>query len=447
MMRIVMDIAEILLAFLCSNLLYRIIRGYPLSGDYGWMYIVFTMVFVMTMFIQRMYNLTTFYYLDRIIQKAIISSVVSALCVSTVVFMSKSEYISRLFFLLFCVTGMSSVILGRLLQRWFFRERIGNGYTHQLFIGDGETMSEYLRFVGKTAMKIKIDRHIEFDNPALKSMSRFEELLKYLLIDEVIVSYSGNDPNGKIKELMSVCEEMGITVRLILELFDLPNSKRYVSSIGTYPVLTYHSVSLNRLKLFIKSAIDIAGAVVGLVLFSPVFLVTAIAIRLESPGPVLFAQTRIGKNGKPFKMYKFRSMYNDAEERKKELMRHNQVKGDYMFKMENDPRVTRVGAFIRKTSIDELPQLINVLMRNMSLVGTRPPTQDEVARYNRDHWRRISIKPGITGMWQTCGRSDILDFDEVVSLDKEYIDNWSLMLDVRLILKTFSAVVRRKGAR
>lgn len=148
------------------------------------------------------------------------------------------------------------------------------------------------------------------------------------------------------------------------------------------------------------------------------------AIKLESPGPVFFGQTRIGKNGRRFTFYKFRSMYQDAEQRKKELMAQNEVKG-LMFKMENDPRITRVGRFIRKTSIDELPQFWNVLKGDMSLVGTRPPTVDEFEQYEAKHKCRLSMTPGLTGMWQISGRSDIKDFDEVVRLDMEYIDNWN----------------------
>ena len=172
-------------------------------------------------------------------------------------------------------------------------------------------------------------------------------------------------------------------------------------------------------------------------------LITAIAIKIDSPGPVMFKQTRVGKNGRHFKIYKFRSMYRDAEARKKELMEQNEIKGGVMFKMKDDPRITRVGKVIRKLSIDELPQFFNVLFGSMSLVGTRPPTLDEVDKYERNQWKRISIKPGITGMWQTSGRSTIDDFDKIVELDVEYIDNWSLWLDVKILFKTVIQIFKR----
>ena len=172
----------------------------------------------------------------------------------------------------------------------------------------------------------------------------------------------------------------------------------------------------------------------------------ALAIRIDSPGPILFAQTRIGKNGRRFKIYKFRSMYVDAEARKKELEAQNEIQG-LMFKMENDPRITRVGKFIRKTSIDELPQFFNIVKGDMSLVGTRPPTEDEFEQYSSHYRRRISMTPGLTGLWQISGRSEIVDFDEVVRLDLEYIDNWTIGLDIKILFQTIWVVLTRKGSK
>ena len=168
-------------------------------------------------------------------------------------------------------------------------------------------------------------------------------------------------------------------------------------------------------------------------------------IYLESPGPVIFKQTRIGKNGRRFTIYKFRSMYMDAEERKKELMAKNEMNG-LMFKIKDDPRITRVGKFIRKTSLDEFPQFFNVLAGDMSLVGTRPPTEDEFVKYSERHKRRLSLKPGITGMWQVSGRNSVSDFEEIVNLDLEYIDHWTFWLDIKLLFQTVYVVLFQKGA-
>ena len=165
---------------------------------------------------------------------------------------------------------------------------------------------------------------------------------------------------------------------------------------------------------------------------------------IESPGPLFFAQKRVGKNGRFFKIYKFRSMYLDAEERKKELMSQNEMSG-LMFKMKDDPRITKVGKFIRKTSIDELPQFINVFLGDMSLVGTRPPTVNEFMQYEGHHKRRLSMKPGITGMWQAYGRKTVTDFEDIVKMDLEYIDNWSIGLDIKILFKTIASVVTTGG--
>ena len=190
----------------------------------------------------------------------------------------------------------------------------------------------------------------------------------------------------------------------------------------------------------------IIGALVGVLITAALYPFVALAIKLDSKGPVVFKQTRIGRNGRRFYMYKFRSMYIDAEERKKELMAKNEVEG-LMFKMENDPRITKVGKFLRKTSIDELPQFFNVLKGDMSLVGTRPPTVDEFEQYSLHYRRRLSITPGLTGMWQVSGRSDIKNFDEVVKLDLSYIDNWSLTLDIKILIQTVGVVLFGRGSK
>ena len=249
-----------------------------------------------------------------------------------------------------------------------------------------------------------------------------------------------------IQEYIDLCMEMGVTCRVIVDFYKRRRANSYVSSVGTYPVITYHTISLNNYETIIKRTMDIVGSIVGIILSSPIMLIAAIAIKLDSPGPVIFKQVRVGQNGRHFKIYKFRSMYIDAEARKVELMAQNEMSGGVMFKMKDDPRVTKVGKFIRKTSIDELPQFFNVFIGNMSLVGTRPPTVDEVEKYERDQWRRISIKPGITGMWQVSGRSNVESFEDVVQMDVDYIDNWSIFEDIKIIFRTVIVILHRDGA-
>ncbi len=277
-----------------------------------------------------------------------------------------------------------------------------------------------------------------------------ENVMEYIVhndIDEVFIACPDFADHQELRTWVSDMEMMGIIVDVNIEAFDLVNGgKKTLNRVGKYAVVTFARNIISTRGLIMKRALDILGGLVGMLILVVATIFVAPAIKLESPGPVFFGQTRIGKNGRRFTFYKFRSMYQDAEQRKKELMAQNEVKG-LMFKMENDPRITRVGRFIRKTSIDELPQFWNVLKGDMSLVGTRPPTVDEFEQYEAKHKCRLSMTPGLTGMWQISGRSDIKDFDEVVRLDMEYIDNWNILKDIKILFKTVAVVFFGKGSR
>lgn len=268
------------------------------------------------------------------------------------------------------------------------------------------------------------------------------------VVDEVFIHADAiQKREDSLKKMILEFEKMGVVVALNLDLFDLGVSgEKRIDNLEQYHVVSFTSRLFDYRMVMMKRMMDIAGALVGLVIAVIAGVILAPFLLLESPGPLIFKQKRVGVNGRVFDFYKFRSMYADAEERKKELMKQNEVQG-LMFKMENDPRITKVGSFIRKTSIDELPQFWNVLKGDMSLVGTRPPTLDEYEQYSYYQKRRISFRPGITGLWQISGRSDIKDFDEVVKLDLEYIDNWSLFLDIKIIFKTIGVVLLGKGAK
>jgi exopolysaccharide biosynthesis polyprenyl glycosylphosphotransferase len=216
--------------------------------------------------------------------------------------------------------------------------------------------------------------------------------------------------------------------------------------LGPIPILTFYTVSLNPVQMLLKRVMDILGALIGLLITAVISLAVVPAILLDSPGPVFFRQTRVGKNGRKFQIYKFRTMYADSEKKKHELLGQNHHSDGRFFKIENDPRITRVGTILRKLSIDELPQFLNVLRGDMSLVGTRPPLENEVNQYNIADYRRISIKPGMTGMWQVSGRSDVVNFDDIVGLDTQYIDNWSISLDIYILFRTIFQVFVVKTA-
>ena len=266
-------------------------------------------------------------------------------------------------------------------------------------------------------------------------------------IDEVLIVVPDTQPYPD--KLISQLKQTGVTLHLKLsKIAAVDDRPQFVENIGSYTVLTTSLNYASTKQLLFKRVMDIAGGLVGCLLTCIIFIFVAPIIYISSPGPIFFSQERIGKNGKKFKIYKFRSIYMDAEERKKELMKQNNVKDGMMFKMDDDPRIIKgVGHFIRKTSLDEFPQFWNILKGDMSLVGTRPPTMDEWEKYELHHRKRLAIKPGLTGMWQVSGRSDITDFEEVVELDTKYIAEWCLKLDIEILVKTVMVVFRGSGAK
>lgn len=281
--------------------------------------------------------------------------------------------------------------------------------------------------------------------PVYENVYDLTEKLTQLPFDEVFIRAPHMEKKD-LQRLVDGFEQMGVACHYNLELPDIGEATSRVGNFGNYTVITYSMFRSSYKRMMIKRLIDIAGAIVGLILTAVIYIFLAPAIRLDSPGPVIFSQIRVGKNGRRFRLYKFRSMYQDAEARKAQLQKDNEMSG-LMFKVEDDPRITKVGHFIRKTSLDEFPQFWNVLKGDMSLVGTRPPTEDEFEQYDEHYRRRLSMKPGITGLWQVSGRSDITDFDEVVKLDLQYIDNWSLTLDFKILLQTVGAVFGGSGAK
>ena len=276
-------------------------------------------------------------------------------------------------------------------------------------------------------------------------------------IDEVLVVTSQKFPYPE--QVLKQLVETGVTIHLNLARTEnILGKRQFTEQIGNYTVLTTAMNYASTKQLLAKRLMDIAGGLVGCLLTGIIFIFVAPAIYISSPGPIFFAQERVGKNGKKFKMYKFRSMYMDAEARKAELMKQNKMSDGKMFKLDFDPRVignkvlpdgtrkTGIGDFIRRTSLDEFPQFFNVLKGDMSIVGTRPPLIGEVSEYELHHRARLAIKPGITGMWQVSGRSDITDFEEVVKLDTKYINEWSIGMDLKILFRTVMVVLKKEGS-
>lgn len=271
------------------------------------------------------------------------------------------------------------------------------------------------------------------------------EIMQTSRIDEVIVALPATH-HSEIAAVCGQCERAAVSVKLVPDLFEMSLSRVYMDHIAGIPLITVRQNKASRLALAIKRGMDIAIAGMLLVCFSPILLLTAIAIKLDSRGPILHRQQRVGKGGIPFTFYKFRSMHIDADKRWEAMAARKGVINARIFKDRHDPRRTRVGRIIRPLSIDELPQFFNILRGDMSLVGPRPPLPSEVQNYLPHHMKRLSVIGGLTGMWQVSGRSDIEDVEEIVIMDTYYIDNWSLALDLKILLRTVIAVLKQTGA-
>lgn len=379
--------------------------------------------------------------------------IIGSLIIASAIFASDDDLFSRLLFGIFIILNFLLLLLERIILRQIWAKALTNVKDRQVvLVSNPEGVFKFKNLIDRDEdIRLNILGYFTINGDdsyvdgvsCLGDMENFNHFLIHKPVDEVIFILPKNYI-GDMEEYIITCEELGITVRMLLDLYNLKISKTQISYIGNIPMLTFHTVSLDEDQQLLKRLMDIAGAIVGLIITGILYIILGPIIKLQSPGPVLYSQPRVGRNGRVFNCYKFRSMYADADERKKELEHLNKMKGA-MFKIEDDPRVTPIGRIIRKYSLDEFPQFWNVLKGEMSLVGTRPPTLDEVKQYENHHWRRLSIKPGITGLWQVSGRNEIEDFDEIVALDVKYIDNWSLWLDIKIIAKTVLAIFKKTG--
>jgi exopolysaccharide biosynthesis polyprenyl glycosylphosphotransferase len=378
------------------------------------------------------------------------------LVVFVIVFLFRPFFYSRLIFLyagLLITVMLSAVRLGKRWLRTRLRQK-GLGVDRLLIVGAGE--------VGRTAMRNVVAQpslgfHVVGfvdDDPekgntdigrfrALGNTANIPNLVREMAIDEVIITLPWMY-HRKIVSIIAQCEREQVRVRIVPDIFQMTLSHLDVEDLGGIPMIGVRDISISGSQLFLKRAMDMTVSLLGMIFLMPVFFLIALIIRLDSPGPIVFRQLRVGKGEQVFSCFKFRSMREGADEEKERLLQHNEADGP-IFKIRNDPRVTSVGRFLRRTSLDELPQLLNVLMGHMSLVGPRPAIPAEVQRYQSWHKRRLEVAPGITGLWQISGRSE-LTFDEQVLLDLYYIENWSPFLDVQILLRTVPKVILGQGA-
>lgn len=340
-------------------------------------------------------------------------------------------------------------------------------YIHSRYTGSMKSSGKALLVVGnKNTIKHYLEKltHYNFDAYSISGLCIVDEdmigkqmkgfpvvaskatILDWSLREWVDGVFFGMDINEIPRELIDSLSTAGITMHYAFsESYNIEGQVQSIDKIGSYTVLTSTNREYTNRQLLFKRLMDIIGGIVGSLITLLIALIIGPIIYIKSPGPILYTSERIGMNGRRFRMYKFRSMIPNAEALKEDLQTENMIKDGMMFKMKDDPRIIPgIGNFIRKTSLDEFPQFFNVLKGDMSLVGTRPPTPDEWEKYKPEHRMRMSIKPGVTGLWQISGRSSITDFDEVVKLDKEYIDNWDLGYDIKILVKTVLYLFNRK---
>lgn len=407
------------------------------------------------------------YYLEfnAVLKQTIIAELGTGLYLFSI---DNGHNFSRIVLYLMGIIYTGLTYLTRILWKKHLKSKMAEGGEHSLYIVTNENSAEdVIRNVRENNYNLyDINGLVIIDKDMTGSwisgipvVAELKDASAYICqkwVDEVFINVDEDYPFPQ--ELMDELLEMGMVVhRNLAKIKSMQGQRQMIETVGGYTVLTTSMNFATDRQAFAKRTLDIVGGLVGCILTGIIYIFIGPAIYISSPGPIFFSQVRIGQNGKPFKMYKFRSMYMDAEERKAELMAQNKMSDGRMFKLDFDPRVignkilpdgrkkTGVGEFIRKTSLDEFPQFWNVLKGDMSLVGTRPILQDELEQYELHHRARIATKPGITGMWQVSGRSNITDFEEVVRLDTEYITKWNFGLDIKILLQTVKTVLKREG--
>jgi len=386
--------------------------------------------------------------------------VAGTVILATVAFLGQLTQLSRGWFGIFAALSavllVAEKILLRIIARWVRSK--GLNYRTLLIVGTGRRATDIARMIaghkywGYKILGFVSDGHrlsngwaryrIYGNVPDLKRILENREITEP--IDEIVFAVTRKKLD-EMKQIFLMCEELGIRTRVAMNFIQNRVARLEIEELEGVPFLTFTTTPSNEAHLALKRALDVALSVIVLGLAMPIIGVAALAIKLSSPGSVLFKQRRMGLNGRVFTLYKFRTMIEDAHERREEVAHLNEMNGP-AFKMKDDPRVTPVGRWLRRFSLDEIPQFWNVVKGDMSLVGPRPPIPEEVASYHRWHRRRLSMKPGLTCLWQISGRNQIQDFDHWMKLDLQYIDNWSPSLDFKILLRTIPAVLSGKGA-
>jgi len=462
---IVADSLVIGAAFLLAYFLRANIQGYPSAildslhklpplRDYLWIMMIVIPIWIVSLSQAGIYKEIREKSYGNVLWSIFDASLLAILIFTAFAFLLKLDVQSRTFIIILfiCTFIMLSAEKITALATLRYIRRKGYNYRVILIVGTGERAKNFisiikahphwgLKILGLIDEEDRVGMTVE-DHRVIGSFNDISRILDENVVDEVMFILPRRWLSS-LEDYLKICEEVGVKATVAIDFFNTDIARPVVTEMHGLPLLTFNAVPFNIWHLALKRLTDVVVSACGLILLSPLFLILSLIIKMTSKGPVFFRQTRCGLNGRGFRIYKFRTMATDAEERLNELMKFNERNGP-VFKMQKDPRITRIGSVLRKTSLDELPQLLNVLMGDMSLIGPRPPLPAEVKRYDRWQRRRLSLRPGIACIHEVVARSDT-DFDGWMRQDLAYIDNWSLYLDARIFTKTILAVFKGNG--
>ncbi|MBU1087514.1 MAG: sugar transferase [Candidatus Omnitrophica bacterium] len=455
---IVSDLGIVTIAFFISHFISNSITSIEYLNFYIWILPVLLFVWSFLLYYFGMYRSFRVKRIPDVLLIIFKTCIVSFILFGSFMYIFKITSVSRIFIGLIFIISAVIMSIEKSILICFMQNirRSGFNYRNILIVGTGKRAQRFIDFIRKHeqwGMRVLglIDNDLTKKGQIVhghKVLGCFQDVPAIIhdhTIDEVffVVPRSWL---SKIEPLMNILEIEGVPIRIAADFFDLKLARMKQEELSGMPLLIFESAPDKFGQLLVKRAVDIVLSGLGLIILLPLIALTALAIKITSGSPVFYKQKRCGLNGRGFILYKFRTMNVGAENQLESLRQLNEMSGP-TFKLSNDPRITKVGKFLRKFSIDELPQLWNVFKGDMSLVGPRPPIPSEVSNYDSWHRRRLSMRPGITCLWQVSGRNKITDFDDWMKLDLKYIDTWSLLLDTQILLKTFPVVIAGDGAK
>lgn len=423
---------------------------------YAWLLLIIIPTWNVVFYLNGLYPANRLRKTEEAIWIIVKSIAIGTAIIIVILFSFRIIYISRVIVVIFsvlCVLFMSAKEIS-FRQYFNYLRRTKKSLTKTVIIGEkGQVNKLHELIVQNKDLGLDILGYAvigggpKIEDSSLKylgSSNQIHRVIHKQPVDLVVVGLP-KERLSEIEEPLSVCEKEGVELWIAADIFHVIIAKPSIDQVDGIPFLVFKTTPKESWQLLSKRIMDIIVSFTLLIVTSPILLLVGILIKFTSPGPIVFKQKRVSLRGRRFILFKFRSMETNAEQRKRELRKLNVMKGP-VFKIKDDPRITKIGKFLRRTSLDELPQLWNVLRGDMSLVGPRPPLPSEVAKYKGWHRRRLSMRPGITCLWQTSGRSQIKEFDKWAQLDLQYIDNWSLWLDIKILAKTILVVLSRSGA-